>query len=164
MILTDNGYYDGQNYYFYIKNHLGSNVMTVGKDGNIVQNNHYYPFGLTMGISDNQGVQPYKYTGKELDMEHGLMQYDPAMGRFTTIDPMAEKYYSVSPYAYCANNPINAIDLTGKDIVIFYGTGKYDPWGVEQTKIKHLTINLFKIFFLHIIIILEMAEVITYVN
>jgi hypothetical protein len=42
--------------------------------GNSAQNNHYYPFGLTMSVSDNQGVQPYKYTGKELDMEHGLVQ------------------------------------------------------------------------------------------
>ena len=61
-----------------------------------------------------------KYTGKELYMEHGLMlydygarQYDPAMGRFLTIDPMAEKYYSVSPYAYCNNNPIRFIDPSG---------------------------------------------------
>jgi RHS repeat-associated protein len=90
------------------------------KNGNIVQNNHYYPFGLTMGISTGQGVQPYKYTGKELDMEHGLMQYDyearqydPAIGRFTTMDPLAEKYYSISPYAYCGNNPIRYIDPTG---------------------------------------------------
>jgi RHS repeat-associated protein len=77
-----------------------------------------------MGISTGQGIQPYKYTGKELDMEHGLMQYDyearqydPAIGRFTTMDPLAEKYYSVSPYAYCANNPVNAIDFDGKEIV-----------------------------------------------
>jgi hypothetical protein len=39
--------------------------------------------------------------------------YDPAMARFTTQDPMAEKYYSVSPYAYCNNNPVNYIDPTG---------------------------------------------------
>jgi len=35
------------------------------------------------------------------------------MGRFTTIDPLAEKYYSVSPYAYCGNNFVNRIDPTG---------------------------------------------------
>jgi RHS repeat-associated protein len=75
-----------------------------------------------MGISDNQGVQPYKYTGKELDMEHGLVQYDfvarqhdPAIGRFMSIDPLCEKYYWISPYAYCANNPVNRIDPNGMD-------------------------------------------------
>jgi RHS repeat-associated protein len=74
-----------------------------------------------MGISDNQGVQPYKYTGKELDMEHGLMQYDqlartydPAIGRFLSIDPLCEKYYWISPYAYCLNNPVKYIDFDGK--------------------------------------------------
>ena len=40
-------------------------------------------------------------------------QYDPALGRFTTPDPLSEKYYHISPYAYCANNPINAIDPNG---------------------------------------------------
>jgi RHS repeat-associated protein len=124
-ILTENGYYDGENYYFYIRNHLGSNVITATKDGNIVQHTHYYPFGLTMGISTNQGVQPYKYTGKELDMEHGLMQYDfeartydPAVGRFLSIDPLCEKYYWISPYAYCVNNPVKFIDPDGRDIIL----------------------------------------------
>jgi hypothetical protein len=52
-ILTENGYYEGGNYYFYIKNHLSSNAMTVNRSGSIVQHNHYYPFGLPMGISNN---------------------------------------------------------------------------------------------------------------
>ena len=39
----------------------------------------------------------------------------PDAGRFTTIDPMAEKYYNVSPYAYCANNPIRCVDIIGKE-------------------------------------------------
>ena len=51
---------------------------------------------------------------------HGLNLYDysaryyqPAIGRFTTVDPLAEKYYSISPYAYCLNNPLKYIDPTG---------------------------------------------------
>ena len=52
---------------------------------------------------------------------HGLDWYDYGARhmdgmRFTTIDPQAEKYYSISPYAYCANNPINAIDPDGRSI------------------------------------------------
>ena len=42
--------------------------------------------------------------------------YDPTIGRFMQTDPMAEKYYWISPYAYCANNPIKFIDPTGEDI------------------------------------------------
>ena len=64
-------------------------------------------------------VQSY---GKEYDTMHGLNQYDyhahqrdPALGRFTTMDPHAESYYSWSPYAYCANNPLRIIDPDGKD-------------------------------------------------
>jgi hypothetical protein len=44
-ILTENGYYENGNYYFYIKNQLSSNVMVVGRDGSIAQNNHDYLFG-----------------------------------------------------------------------------------------------------------------------
>jgi RHS repeat-associated protein len=68
--------------------------------------------------------QPYKFGGKELDEMYGLnwydfeaRQYDGIVPRFTTMDPLAEKYYSVSPYAYCANNPVNAIDSDGKKVI-----------------------------------------------
>jgi RHS repeat-associated protein len=132
-ILTENGYYENGNYYFYVKNHQGSNVVVANRNGNVVQQTHYYPFGLTMSISDGQGAQPYKYTGKELDMEHGLMQYDfearqydPTVGRFMTMDPLAEKYYSVSPYAYCANNPVRYIDPNGMSYTYNWNTGNYE--------------------------------------
>ncbi|MDR1764311.1 MAG: RHS repeat-associated core domain-containing protein [Dysgonamonadaceae bacterium] len=127
-ISTENGYYDGNNYYFYVRNHLGSNVMVADKNGNIVQATHYFPFGLSMSESTGQGIQSYKFTGKELDMEHGLnlydfeaRTYDPAVGRFTSVDPLAEKYYSISPYAYCADNPLRFIDLHGDSISVAEG-------------------------------------------
>ena len=57
-------------------------------------------------------------------MEHGLnlydfhaRTYDPGTGRFLSIDPMAEKYYSISPYAYCLNNPLKFVDLDGREVV-----------------------------------------------
>lgn len=82
------------------------------------ETNHYYPFG---GVFANTGnAQPYKYNGKELDAKKGLnwydygaRMYDAALGRFTTTDPLVEKYYMVSPYTYCVNNPIKYIDPTG---------------------------------------------------
>jgi RHS repeat-associated protein len=88
-----------------------------------------------MAISTGPGVQPYKYTGKELDMQHGLnlydfsaRTYDPAVGRFTTMDPLAEKYYSVSPYAYCANNPIRYKDPDGRDGMVTGSGTREDPY------------------------------------
>ncbi len=57
---------------------------------------------------------------------HGLNLYDysarymePALGRFTTLDPLAEKYYSVSPYVYCMNNPLRFIDVKGEEPTVF---------------------------------------------
>ena len=114
-------------YHYYLKDHLGSNRVVCNASGAVEQVNHYYPFGGLFGESTNASTQKYKYNGKELERVHGLDWYDygarfmnPDIGRFTTIDPMAEKYYSVSPYAYCANNPINAIDVDGNDIFIQY--------------------------------------------
>jgi RHS repeat-associated protein len=70
--------------------------------------------------SANLDKQPYKFGGKEYETMHGLnlydfeaRPYDPILGRFLTPDPLAEKYYSVSPYAYTLNNPVNYIDPTG---------------------------------------------------
>ena len=66
--------------------------------------------------------QPYKYNGKELDKMHGLNTYDygarqhgPILARWDRIDPLCEKYYSVSPYVYCTNNPIKLLDQQGKE-------------------------------------------------
>ena len=71
-------------------------------------------------MDNRKPVQPYKYNGKELDEKRGLnwydygaRQYDAAIGRFMTVDPMAEKYHSVSTYTYCLNNPIYFIDKNG---------------------------------------------------
>ncbi|MBB4038263.1 RHS repeat-associated protein, partial [Dysgonomonas hofstadii] len=93
----------------------------------------YYPFGMAMAESTSQSTQPYKYNGKELDKTHGLnlydysaRYYDGALGRFTTVDPLAEKYYSWSPYAYCANNPIKFIDPTGMSYTYNWDNNRYE--------------------------------------
>ena len=63
-----------------------------------------------------------KVNGKELDVMHGMntydygaMQYNPVTARWDRPDPLAEKYYSVSPYVYCANNPVMLVDPDGQD-------------------------------------------------
>ena len=68
----------------------------------------------------NAELQPYKYNGKEFDKMHGLntydygaRQYNPVTARWDRMDPLCEKYYSMSPYAYCGNNPVRYIDPDG---------------------------------------------------
>ncbi|MDR1706658.1 MAG: RHS repeat-associated core domain-containing protein [Prevotella sp.] len=122
-ILVDGGYIENGVYYFYQTDHLGNNRVVANASGTAVQKNHYYPFGTAFADKYDDGKnQPYKYNGKELDQMHGLNLYDysaryyeSAIGRFTTVDPLAEKYYSISPYAYCANNPMKFIDPTGEE-------------------------------------------------
>ena len=125
-ILTDNGYAvldartGGYKYYYYVKDYQGNIRAVLDEAGNVVESNGYYPYG--MPYADNYtSVQPYKYGGKELDRTNGLdmydfhaRQYDPAFPCFTSIDELCEKYPSISPYAYCMGNPINAIDPDGR--------------------------------------------------
>ena len=47
--------------------------------------------------------------------DYGARYYEPVLSRFTTMDPLAEKYYSISPYAYCAGNPVMFVDPDGRD-------------------------------------------------
>ncbi|MGM9717150.1 MAG: RHS repeat-associated core domain-containing protein, partial [Prevotella sp.] len=90
----------------------------------VMQTMNYYPFGAQFcdGSANNNDVQPYKYNGKELDKMHGLntydygaRQYNPVTARWDRVDPLAEKYYNVSPYAYCHNNPVMLMDPDGMD-------------------------------------------------
>ena len=72
-------------------------------------------------VTHDTGVQPHKYGAKELDRENGLdlydshaRWYDQLLARTTTQDPLSEKYRHLSPYAWCAGNPIKFIDNDGK--------------------------------------------------
>ena len=87
------------------------------------QRMQYYPFGLPYEAHYQPEEQPYKYGGKEFIELHGYDSYDfdarmyyPALCRFMTMDPLCEKYYSTSPYAYCNNNPVKYIDSDGRDV------------------------------------------------
>ncbi len=120
LLLTEEGYVtlsDGK-YHYYLKDHQGNNRVVINQSGTVEETNHYYPFGGVFASSGN--VQPYKYNGKEYDGKKGLNWYDygarhcdAALGRFTTVDPLAEKYFNTGLYAYCGNNPINRIDPDG---------------------------------------------------
>ena len=122
ILLTEVGYVsltDGK-YHYYLKDHQGNNRVVVDEEGTVEEVNDYYAFGGLMSTSSRQSVQPYKYNGKELDRKGGLdwydygaRMYDAVLGRWHAVDPMSEKYYGVSPYLYCANNPILLVDPNG---------------------------------------------------
>ena len=124
-LLTEEGYitFDyGIMYHYFVKDHQGNNRVIVNQDGVIEETNHYYPFGGTFA---NSTVQLYKYNGKEFNNFHGLnwydygaRWYDPALGRWHVVDPLGDRDNSISPYAYCGNNPINRIDPDGKQGIV----------------------------------------------
>ena len=125
LLLTEEGYVtlsDGK-YHYYLKDHQGNNRVVINQSGTVEEANHYYPFGGVFASSGN--VQPYKYNGKEYDgkkglnwYDYGARHYDAALGRFTTNDRFSEKYHSLSPYQYGANNPVNTIDINGDSLLI----------------------------------------------
>lgn len=131
-LLCEGGYIslDDKKYHYFIQDHQGNNRVVADENGNIEEVNHYYPFGGT--FANSSSVQNYKYNGKELDTknelnwyDYGARYYDAALGRWHVVDPVAEKYYSLSSYAYCLSNPIKLIDPDGKAAQIppfFLGT------------------------------------------
>jgi RHS repeat-associated protein len=130
QLLVDGGYvtFSGTTpqYHFYVKDHLGNNRMVVNANGTVEQVNHYYAFGALMGESTGGDVQDFKYNDKELDRLHGLDWYDynarhmdAVRGVFTTMDPLCEGDYGISPYVYCINSPLNYTDICGLDTIPF---------------------------------------------
>ena len=111
---------------YYDKDHLGDIRQVTEADGSkkgtIIKKMNYYPFGAEFcDAAADSLVQPYKYNGKEFDHMHGLntydygaRQYNPVTARWDRIDPLCEKFYNVSPYNYCLNNPIKLVDPDGK--------------------------------------------------
>lgn len=108
----------------YVKNHLGSVAAVAGADGSAVQRVWYFASGLPVTENASASAENSRlHIGKEFTAFDGLWwydnearQYDPLTMRFTTLDPLAANYPSLSPYAYCANNPVNYIDPDGKQI------------------------------------------------
>jgi len=124
-------------YYYHLKDHLGNvrAVITPGSNNEaiVMQANDYYPFGMV--YSTAPATNRYLYNGKEAQKEmngkwydYGARMYDPSLGRWHCIDPQAERYSSMSPYNYVANNPMLFIDPNGEEVWIYYT----DDEGNEQ--------------------------------
>ena len=108
---------------YYITDHLGSTRVVLNNAGSVVERYDYYPYGEKVPVTvANTGNTDYLYTGKESQNAlFGINWYDSGArfqttdGIFTGIDPLAEKYYHISPYAYCAGNPVRFADYDGAD-------------------------------------------------
>jgi len=136
-------------YEYHLKDQLGNTRATyiAGANGNttLTQTTAYYPFGLPINaLSSNLENNPYLYNGKELHSElnldlfdYGARYYDAEVGRWWSVDPLAEKYYSTSFYGYVENNPISYNDPNGMFKTKF-GARWYKFWnggdGIEQQK------------------------------
>ncbi|MXN91463.1 type IV secretion protein Rhs [Flavobacterium sp. Sd200] len=131
----------------------------------IKEESHYYPFGLRhlnynmdyLEYKEIEGsivlypplstqgklMHNYKYNGKELQDELGLnmydygaRNYDPALGRWMNIDPLASRYVPYSPYAYTMNNPVYFIDIDG-----MFADGPGDDEPIDAGNLKEVVIT-----------------------
>ena len=109
--------------YFYHGDHLGSASWITDASGIPVQHLQYLPFGEPFIYQRASSYsERFTFTGKEKDSETGFYYfgaryYDPSLsGLFLSVDPMADKYPSISPYAYCAWNPVKLVDPDGRDV------------------------------------------------
>lgn len=106
--------------YYYIKDYLGSVRLTCDYEtGEVLQSMEYLPSGAIFRRT-GYDIQNRRFCGKEELSMHGFNMYDSGarlqytlVPRFSTMDPLLEKYYDISPYVYCANNPVRFIDPTG---------------------------------------------------
>ena len=122
----------------YLRDHLGSVRSVIdGDTGTVIETNDYYPFGKRIPVT-NSVAEPVEattqsatspdrwlFSSKESQsflyaniplLDFGARMYNPTIARWTTSDPMSEKYYGISPYVYCLGNPISIIDPNGMDI------------------------------------------------
>ena len=170
---------DEPDVYFYHSDHLGSANWITDATGTPVQHLQYLPYGEPY---INQRVSGYSerftFTGKERDEETGYSYFGARymdhelMTMWLSVDPMSDKYPSISPYAYCAWNPVKLVDPDGKDPIygkilgtvkkigddgkndgkVYYVTGekKYSVlwatlWGYDYTSSLEVSENVFHV-------------------
>ena len=110
---------------YYITDHLGSVRAVTDAEGEVLDTFDYMPYGSEL-IVDTDNITDYRFTGKEKQTAFGnsniydsFARFQNTTGRFMSIDPKAESFYNISPYVYCAGDPVNLVDPDGKDIYRF---------------------------------------------
>ena len=112
--------------YFYHPDHLGSASWITDLSGQPVQHLQYKPFGgdyIDQQDPNTEYSERFRFTGKERDAEtgydyFGARYYSSSLGIWLSVDPMSDKYPSISPYVYCADNPMRLIDVKGESIQV----------------------------------------------
>ncbi|MBR4818157.1 MAG: hypothetical protein IKZ72_05905, partial [Bacteroidales bacterium] len=123
----------------FITDHLGNVAVVVNlsasggtqTDNVILEQNEYTPFGTKLGVSGlkSQAANRWRYAGKEEQdiagmnlrlLDFGARYYDSFTCRWNAVDPLAGKYPGLSPYNYCAGDPVNLTDPTGRSIGDFF--------------------------------------------
>ncbi|MBI2417888.1 MAG: RHS repeat-associated core domain-containing protein [Ignavibacteriales bacterium] len=105
---------DNTNWYFVVRDHLGSTRVLISQSNVVMARYHYSPYGRTMWAQVSQNLK-YRFTGQEFDEQTGLYNfrarmYDADLGIFYGADPAGQGY---AAYAYCGNNPVSRTDPTG---------------------------------------------------
>jgi RHS repeat-associated protein len=113
--------------HYHLKGHLGNVRAVVNPSATntalISQTNDYYPFGMCYTKMPGPFVNKRKYNGKEEQempgrwLDYGARFYDPQLGRWHGVDPLAEKYRRWTPYNYCVNNPMRFVDPDGMEVI-----------------------------------------------
>ena len=109
--------------YFYHSDHLGSASWITNAAGMPIQHLQYLPFGERFVDQRSTGYsERFTFTGKERDEETGFGYFGARymdhemMTMWLSVDPMAGKYPGISPYAYCAWNPVKLVDPDGREM------------------------------------------------
>ena len=106
---------------YYITDHLGSVRAVTDAEGEVLGTSDYMPYGSEISSRSNTTTD-YRFTGKERQSMVNNSIYDSfarfqnTYGRFMSIDPKAESFYHISPYTYCAGDPVNLVDPDGRMI------------------------------------------------
>ncbi|QJB38982.1 RHS repeat-associated core domain-containing protein [Chitinophaga oryzae] len=129
MPITKNGFL-----YVYVSNETQQdvffdNMVVAHTAGRILEETHYYPYGLTMAGISSAAVKgqenKHRFNGKVLNnkefsdgggldwYDYGMREYDPQIGRFFRLDPISMDFPYLSPYQYAGNDPIMNVDLDG---------------------------------------------------
>ena len=110
--------------FYYHSDHLGSAAYLTNQEGSVSQTLNYLPFGEEW-VDVKQDIDwpsliNYSFNAKEKDYEtgfhyYGSRYYSSELSIWNSTDPMADKYPSLTPYNYCANNPVKLIDPNGEE-------------------------------------------------